>query len=151
MIYADVISLDREDIIGWGTVATIVLTIIGAFLKWVVPPLRNISQMAHDFVGRDARPGFDREPGVMERLRNVEIAANDASYNSKPNGGNSAYDHLMKQAQADKRELQADIASIIDVVSTHIRDSEADRSGLHREVNLLKIDRSEHHNDSPAQ
>ena len=143
------ISINRDEIAAWAGLIILVLGAIASFVKWVYPPLKKMSQMAHDFVGHDARPGIPRQPGVMERLEDVEALARDAAYNSKPNGGNSAYDHLVKQNAADKEEIKSDIAGIIEVVATHIRESEADRSGLHREVNLLKIDRSEHHNDQP--
>lgn len=141
------ISINRDEIAAWVAFAVLLIGAIAAIVKWIAKPLRHISQMARDWKGYPERPGFPKIPGVMERIESAEHAAKDASYNSKPNGGNSAYDHLMRQAKADKEELQADIASIIDVVTSHIRESEADRTGLHREINMFKLDRSEHHND----
>lgn len=139
------ISINRDEIAAWIGLAVLIGGALAAIVKWVAPPLKKISTMAHDFVGHDARPGIPRLPGVMERLGEAEKAAKDASYNSKPNGGNSAYDHLMKQQKADKEEIQSDIASIIDVLSKHILESEADRSGIHKEISMFKLDRSEHH------
>lgn len=72
--------------LGAGAGVVIAALAVGA---WIGPPLRKLSRQNTEFrvdwYGTAARPGVDREPGVMERLKTIEGEL-------KPNGGGSLRD-----------------------------------------------------------
>lgn len=140
--------MPREDIAFWGATLLALIGIYGFVRKTIIPPLQRLNRLVRDLTGEDARPGFAAKPGIMERMDSVEHAAHDAMYNSKPNGGNSAYDRMMKQMRSDNEEIRSDVATLISTFADHIAESTKDREGLHREINMFKVDRSEHHHDN---
>jgi hypothetical protein len=90
----------------WTTVTTIVTTlgtigvVVAPFWKWVRNFTKSWELFMRDWSGEEARPGHDKEPGVMERLNNL-----DGQF--KKNGGGSMKDSLdrieRKISSIDKR------------------------------------------------
>jgi hypothetical protein len=90
----------------WTTVTTIATTlgtvavIVVPFWKWVRNFTKSWELFMRDWSGEEARPGHDKEPGVMERLNNL-----DGQF--KKNGGGSMKDSLdrieRKISSIDKR------------------------------------------------
>ena len=49
-----------------------VLVGLGVVVKKAWPVVRKIVRLVDDMTGVEARPGFDRQPGLMERVKTVE-------------------------------------------------------------------------------
>jgi hypothetical protein len=90
----------------WTTITTIVTT-LGTVAVIVVPAWKRFKSFSNswelfmrDWSGEKARPGHDAEPGVMDRLNNL-----DGQF--KKNGGGSLKDAVdrieRKLSQIDKR------------------------------------------------
>jgi hypothetical protein len=95
----------------WATVAMI-STAVGTTVAIVAPLWKQFSKFTsswelfmRDWSGEEARPGHDKEPGVMERLNNL-----DGQF--KKNGGGSMKDSLdrieRKISSIDKRLAEGD-------------------------------------------
>jgi hypothetical protein len=104
---------------------------LGIFMWKVWPILTAVKDVAtrtkdmlDDWFGEPARPGVPERPGVMVRLDRLEhvstlaarsssaaaISSASAAYDSKPNGGGSAMDHL-------KAEIHAEFATLNEKLS----------------------------------
>lgn len=84
------------------------------------PWLSRLKDFIDDLMGEPARPGVQARPGVMERLAAQEIEtkrnrnelatvkalAESAEYHSRPNGGGSAYDHLMAEVRGLRQDFE---------------------------------------------
>jgi hypothetical protein len=84
-----------------GTTIVIVAPLWNKFIKFT----RSWDVFMRDWSGEEARPGHDKEPGVMERLNNL-----DGQF--KKNGGGSMKDSLdrieRKISSIDKRLAEGD-------------------------------------------
>jgi hypothetical protein len=95
---------------------------------WKVWPILNsvrriadrVKDMLDDWFGEPARAGVPERPGVMVRLDRLEhstVAAArssaSAAYDSKPNGGGSAMDHLKQEIHAEFAALRSELAQTI--------------------------------------
>lgn len=135
---------------GWEslTVAELLLGLGAVCALWVgLGPLRKLARsLTHfstDWAGQPARPGRPAVPGVIEQMamlstevsqvgtiaRQAAAAAEDAAKNSKPNGGSSAFDELIRRF--DALEKQND--SLEEVMETSI----ADRELIHKQLDEL--------------
>jgi hypothetical protein len=62
----------------WQTTATIIggivsaTTLIGVFIKKVLPGIRKANHFVDDMVGEEARPGVPARPGIVETLAEVQ-------------------------------------------------------------------------------
>lgn len=110
----------------------IVGVVVGAAIKaW--PWLSRLKNTLDDWMGEPERPGVKARPGLMKRMadqeereaaRDVREAERDAAvehlrpviaeirtkvdvidYNSKPNGGHSAHDAIMREVKATRDDL----------------------------------------------
>lgn len=90
-----------------------IVAFIVTFIMKAVPVVKKLVHLLDDFAGTDERPGVARRPGLMERLTLVEedlVAVKETSaradHNTRPNGGSSAYDKLMKEVSGLTKSLQ---------------------------------------------
>lgn len=109
-----------------------------ASIKWLRPALKAITNFLDDWNGEAARPGVQARPGVVAQLgelrtetaelresvglaqtlaRDAALSAADAALHSKPDHGQSSYDHLVQK---------------IDGINRAIDDSIKDRAELHQ-------------------
>lgn len=79
---------------------TVLVTILGAviaFLRKVLPWMRNISHFVDDVSGQAPRNGRPASPGLLERQAAVEASIEDIrvlAQQLRPNGGGSVKDQL---------------------------------------------------------
>lgn len=146
--------------------------VIAWFRKTIAPTLKELRYITEDWKGVPDRPGVVGRPGVMQSIEDIRKIASEALYHSKPNGGNSAYDHLSKKVDDRLDEVREDVASIqsdtsvlISTLADHtnaladnmntITDldkrmmaSEKDRKGIHRAITLLRVGGTDSHYES---
>lgn len=95
------------------------VVVIGAFAAvfsflWKAWPwFGRVKDFVDDLIGETARAGVEARPGLMERMRNVEALASSAAYNSKPNGGASAFDKLMQELGVVSEQLAAQSTQLV--------------------------------------
>jgi hypothetical protein len=68
------------------------LVVIGKGVRWVFATLNMVREFLEDWRGEDARPGYHKRPGVMERLVSLEEQVKAANHERKPNSGLSLRD-----------------------------------------------------------
>lgn len=144
----------------------LVLGIVGAVIagvRKVWPILVGISHLVDDIRGESPRPGVPGRPGLMERLATVEHDARLAAHNTKPNGGGSSHDEIMRELKAIRQEQAlhanalsehielstSDRAELRDLVESNheaitevheaVAESVADRKALHQRINRLNV------------
>ena len=128
--------------------------------RWAKGVKDKLDEFFEGWFGRPERTGFPAEPGVPERLRNIEDlvpgwttalgkiedhteAIKEISYHVQPNHGGSAHDELARKLDevADRlghvMDSQMTLASIVDRI-------EQDKRAAHDEI-LRRIGRIEHH------
>ena len=71
--------------------------------------LRPVLNFLRDWHGSPARPGVDRQPGVMERLDAVEDDLAEVRGQLKPNGGTSFYDRVSTLAEVATQQAAPEI------------------------------------------
>jgi hypothetical protein len=102
------------------------VVVIGAFAAVVTfifkawPWVSRVKDFIDDLIGEPARPGVPARPGMMARLaaqedaiEEVREAAQTAAYHSKPNGGESAFDSLMRELAVMSEQLSAQSTQLI--------------------------------------
>src|SRR5690242_12046728 len=99
-------------LIALATAIIAVLTWVKKKVSWVIKKLEPISQMVEDWNGIPDRPGIPGRPSVMESIEEIRDTAQQALYHSKPNGGNSAYDHLSKKLDDKVNQIREDVAGV---------------------------------------
>jgi hypothetical protein len=89
---------------GWIVAAISLVTFSFGLLtflaRWAWKTSRRISQFLDDYFGKPAAPGHQAEPGVMERLGNLEVLGRDISHEVHLNSGRSIKDTVMRTEQA---------------------------------------------------
>lgn len=97
-------ALAFGEVVAFLAFAGVVAGLVWRGTKGVRRLFRAIEDLAEDWAGRPARPGVEAQPGVMERLKAAEEAAQAAAaaaeltaYNTAPNGGSSPHDQLMQK------------------------------------------------------
>jgi hypothetical protein len=68
------------------------LVVIGKGVRWVFSTLNMIREFLEDWRGEEARPGYHKRPGVMERLVSLEEQVGAVKHELKPNSGTSLRD-----------------------------------------------------------
>lgn len=68
------------------------LVVIGKGVRWVFATLNMVREFLEDWRGEEARPGYHKRPGVMERLVSLEEHASTVTHELKPNSGLSLRD-----------------------------------------------------------
>ena len=68
------------------------LVVIGKGVRWVFSTLNMVREFLEDWRGEEARPGYHKRPGVMERLVSLEEQVNTVTHELKPNSGSSLRD-----------------------------------------------------------
>lgn len=74
-----------------GAVAVIVKGV-----RWLLTTLRKVNEFLEDWRGEEARPGYHKRPGVMERLVMLEEMAREVRHEVKPNSGTSLKDQITR-------------------------------------------------------
>ncbi len=100
------------------SVTDVVLTVVFvtalgvALRKMVWPTLSKLKDFADDVTGEPGRPGVAARPGLMERMSAVECMAQqaakdaaEASKNTKPNGGSSSHDDIIRRFTETDRSI----------------------------------------------
>jgi hypothetical protein len=68
------------------------LVVIGKGVRWVFSTLNMVREFLEDWRGEEARPGYHKRPGVMERLVSLEEQVSTVTHELKPNSGASLRD-----------------------------------------------------------
>lgn len=74
-----------------GAVAVIVKGV-----RWMLTMLRRWSEFLEDWRGEEARPGYAKRPGVMERLVTLEERLDAVVHEMRPNAGSSLKDQITR-------------------------------------------------------
>lgn len=96
----------------WGLLLAVAAA-AGGFWKFVRPAWQRLSEFLDDWGGKPERPGWDRIPGVPERLQSIEAATaahRRALAELRPNGGSSikdAIDRIDKRTERLGQRLDA--------------------------------------------
>lgn len=64
--------------------------------RWVFKTLRMVNEFLEDWRGEEARPGYHKRPGVMERLVNLEEQVQAVVHEVQPNSGTSLKDQVAR-------------------------------------------------------
>lgn len=157
-------TVTQSDILFLIAVATVLVGIVAWFRRKIRPVFRGLRYMTQDWNGVPPRPGVPGREGVMERIAKIEKDSAEALYHSKPNGGNSAYDHLSNkidetkvEMQNDVGQVQSDVSALINTLAEHTNNlislgdrmdaSEHDRKNIHRDIAIFKFGKTENHHD----
>lgn len=87
---------------GVASAAGLVVVVGGALVvliravAWVFRTLRKINGFLEDWNGEDARPGWPKRLGVMERLVELEHHARTIVHEVQPNSGQSLRDSVQR-------------------------------------------------------
>lgn len=74
--------------------ATAVVGALAVAIRLMMKVLRTVNQMREDWTGEPARPGYDRRPGIPERLQGIEQRQATIERQLLPNGGASMRDAI---------------------------------------------------------
>ena len=99
----------------WLTALSALAAAIGGVLWWLLRQawhlLSRTMRFLDDWAGEPARPGVEARPGVMERLRAVEVKLAQVLAETRPNHGHSMRD-VMHAVRNDVSEIKADQAAM---------------------------------------
>ncbi len=111
--------LDVVSLIAWAGGVIVFVWKVWPILNAVKRVAERVKDMLDDWFGEPARPGVPERPGVMVRLDRLEHTSTaaakssaSAAYDSKPNGGGSAMDHLKKELHAEFANINARLDQI---------------------------------------
>lgn len=107
------------------------LAAVATVIRKVWPVLSKLKDIIDDIAGEPARKGVPARPGLMERMASVEAKVTSADYHSRPNGGSSAYDALMRE-----------VRGLHDKVDSHITLSNAERAALRADVDVVLLQKA---------
>lgn len=83
-----------------------VLAAIVMFFRKTYPWMARVKDFMDDLMGEPARKGVEPRPGLIERMAIAEKRLQCVEYNSKPNGGGSAHDDLMREIRTVGNRLE---------------------------------------------
>jgi hypothetical protein len=72
------------------------LAVIVKGVRWMLATLRKINEFLEDWRGEEARPGYHKRPGVMERLVSLEEQMATVAHEVRPNSGQSLKDQVTR-------------------------------------------------------
>ena len=137
------------------TVGQVLLSIAALGALWVgLRPVRKavgaLREFGEDWAGQPARPGRDRVPGVIEQITllgkgvdEAKMAALSADYNSRPNGGGSAYDRMSEQLTGISDQLGTYGQQLAEA-REQLEASIADRADLHQQLDAIAAHQDQH-------
>lgn len=68
------------------------LAILARGVRWLLATLNMVREFLEDWRGEEARPGYSKRPGVMERLVHLEEEMRAVKHELQPNSGLSLRD-----------------------------------------------------------
>jgi hypothetical protein len=105
-----------------GVGGTLLAALLIAVIRMLYRVSHQIAEQRADWYGEAARPGYDRRPGIPERLQKIEAQL-------KPNGGASARDAITRVENAQQTmmvqygELLRQVGDVKRALDNHVRDA----------------------------
>lgn len=100
---------------GWIVALVALATAVASCLAWAARKswqvIRRTGHFLDDWQGEPAHDGLTATPGVMARLRNLEVTVAGISAELHPNGGGSLRDVVARTA-ADVADIKAEQAAV---------------------------------------